>query len=78
MEPFFKIKTVKGLKEVISINNFNSHKKVTESCFGIKNLNTLMVSFFSIRNLMSRKKVMGFFFSINNFKSCKKVMESFF
>ena len=66
------------MQPCFSINNSKSHKKVTDSFFGIENFMTVMVSFFSIKDLKSRKKVMEFFFSINNFKSRKKVTESFF
>ena len=40
-----------------------------ESFFGTKNFKTVMVSFFSIKNIKSHKKVMESFFSIKNFKS---------
>ena len=50
MQPFFSIKI------------FKSHKKVMESCFGIKNFQTVMESIFSIKNFKSRKKVTESFF----------------
>ena len=37
-----------------------------------------MESFFNIKNLMSRKKVMESFFDIKNLKSRKKVIQLFF
>ena len=66
MQPFF------------SINDFKSHKKVTEFFTVLKTFKTVMVFSFDIKKLKRRKKVMEFFFSINNFKSRKKVTESFF
>ena len=49
-----------------------------ESFLRITNFKTVVVPFFSIKNLKSRNKLTEFFFSINNFKSFQKVIESFF
>ena len=51
------------MQAFFSINNFKSHKKVTESFFSIKNFETVMMSFLSFKSFQSNKKVIDSFFS---------------
>ena len=53
----------------LNVKNFKSPKQVMESFFGIKNLKTVLNSFFRIKNFKSRKAVVEFSFGIKSSKS---------
>ena len=81
IEPFFKTKTFKSLKEVMKSffngKNFKSSENVIESFFGIKTLRQRWCSLSVLKTVRIVRKWWSPFFSIKNFRSSKVVMKFF-